>query len=449
MNGPPFVRKTFFDQRELVGAQWWHETMALSELSRRRMLNLALFGGATALVAGGGFALWRMFAREEQVFGDAVDLQRDRGWTCGATGSIDVPWPSALDAKGSLGWPGTFDRLAHELGPHAEPLQPYYVPTLFQSLAEPGNQTLRDAIKPMCSPAMRTAEAIGAAFASLFEGVAAHGTAIIVDVPGPEAVAFATGASARLDPVFLFDNWPHPSGVVPSHQTLAAALYHFPRLRETAWDRLDAPALFVLDRARLSPYAGQASLFDNRYVARMPTVQNLEKLGIAQVLYVTPDASSMVELDDLNDDFVAFRAANIDVRAMALTDFWRHPGAPDADPYWFGGRPETHWWFWRHYGWHVGDRSATAIAPSGLSAGRSYAPERRRTMFSGVGPAKTKPGDFGKVAVAPIPKNERERVGPSGGSYSESGSSTGYGGGYHSSGSWGRGGSGGGSGGGG
>ena len=62
---------------------------------------------------------------------------------------------------------------------------------------------------------MEVAYRRGKALASLFKGNAAAAM-VVVDLAGPEAVAFAAGAASAFDPVFAFDNWPHPRGVVPS-----------------------------------------------------------------------------------------------------------------------------------------------------------------------------------------------------------------------------------------
>jgi len=432
----PFVRKTFFDQRELVGARWWHESMALAALSRRNMFkSLAIIGGAAAVLGGGGWALWRASA-PPMIVGDAVDIQKARGWNLG-DGTVEIPFAQEADVGGGRGFAATFDRLAHELGPHAERLRPYYVPTLFQSLGEPGNASLIAAMRPMRSPEMVAAEALGDALGSLFDGLSARATAIVVDLPGAQAVSFAAGAARVCDPVFLFDNWPHPLGVVPAHLALAAAVFWFPRFRELSPDRKDdAPALFVLDSARLAPYRDDANQFDNRWVAKLPTADNLKELGVAHVLYVTERPGP--ELDDLNDDFVAFKDAGIDVKSVALTDFqpsedkrlWRADTA-----YWYGGSPATHAWFWHDYGWYAPSLGARAVAPTGVSRGFSYAPARRATMFSGAGPAKSKPRGFGRVSVAPVPEGHPAYAGGGGGggTYS-SDTSTGSG----SGGSWGR-----------
>jgi len=71
---------------------------------------------------------------------------------------------------------------------------------------------------------MQNAYRAGKALASLFAGVPPH-TMVIVDLPGPEAMAFAAGMAELFDPCFTFENWPHPRGVVPAHLTLAAAAF--------------------------------------------------------------------------------------------------------------------------------------------------------------------------------------------------------------------------------
>src|SRR5271170_5569626 len=75
------------------------------------------------------------------------------------------------------------------------------------------------------------------------------GAMVVVDLPGPEAVAFAAGAASAFDPVFALDNWPHPRGVVPAHQTLAAAAYCQPLFaRRASGSAAPRWPLLVLDR---------------------------------------------------------------------------------------------------------------------------------------------------------------------------------------------------------
>jgi hypothetical protein len=224
----------------------------------------------------------------------------------------------------------------------------------------------------------------------------------------------AAGIAPGFDPVFVFDNWPHPLGVVPSHLTLGALLYYRPlfvRLRAARHGQ--APPVFVLDRNRLARYTDDENQFDNRYVARLPTPSNLQSLGIRRLLYVTPDKSEMRELDDLNAEFVAFRDASIDVKVMPLTDLMR-PGEQQAHrsvPYYYGGHPQTHFLFWSTYGWHPSARRLPSpvqrAAPPlpQLSRGAEYRPTPRPTIFAsrtlggGAGIGKQKPSGFGRVSV--------------------------------------------------
>src|SRR5207253_363541 len=100
-------------------------------------------------------------------------------------------------------------------------------------------------------------------------------------------------------PVFLFDNWPHPHGVVPAHLTLAAAVYYQPLFARAKTEPTRAgkvQPVFVLDRTRLTTYVDDATQFDNRYTAKMPTTANLKTMGVAKLLYVGPNAIDRFEL---------------------------------------------------------------------------------------------------------------------------------------------------------
>lgn len=319
----PFQRKVMTRQAGLIGAQWWNEGLsAMSDpVSRRKALQaLAVFGG---VVAVGGIALASSGEDEYLELHDALQMQRERGWNFGATddtlsfsGQANVPLkPQELSA------------LSTELAPKQDALKPFYQATLFQSVS--ASPSLANALRPINTPEMTAAFNQGQALASLFEEQpeAALATAVLVDLPGPESVAFATALAGRFEPVYTFDNWPHPVGVVPAHLTLAAVAYHQPTLRELAQKRtLPTPPVFVMDRQRLTPYTDQETQFDNRYMARMPSAEQLRKLGIKHVLYVAPGGKPpFQELDDLNEDFVAWRTAGLDVKLVAASDFQPDP----------------------------------------------------------------------------------------------------------------------------
>ena len=239
----------------------------------------------------------------------------------------------------------------------------------------------------------------GKALASLLDkDPRAKDVSVVVDLPGPQAVAFAAGASGVLDPVFLFDNWPHPRGVVPAHLTLAAAAYYQPLFASAKATRpKGARPMFVLDRKRLASYTDDASQFDNRHTARLPSATNLAGLGTKTVLYVSPNAVDRQELDDLVDDFLSFASAQIALKILPLTAFDAGAGA-QGSPYFYGGSSTTHPQFWTHW----------SAPPSGLATNevQSYTPTPRTTPFSTGTPTPTsstsrpRPTNFGTVPVA-------------------------------------------------
>jgi hypothetical protein len=407
----------YADSDDLVGARWWQESLhrsAPDRISRRNaLLALALTLGP---VAGGGLLAWLLSGRDEvDITMDALELQRREGWNVGhAAASLSFPNPSAVDIDGGTGWRDALTTLRADLAPAQTSLAPFYVPTLVQAPADPGNASLRSTLTPV-SPAPENRDVLrGEAIRSLFEDPhTPEDVAVIVDVQGPTSVAVAAGMAPLFDPVFVFDNWPHPLGVVPSHLTLGSVLYYRPlfmRLRAGRTGR--APPAFVLDRNRLARYTDEETQFDNRYVARLPTASNLQALGIRRLLYIAPDKSDMRELDDLNADFVAFRDASIDVKVMPLSDLMRPAQQPaQRTAYYYGGYPHTHFIFWNAYGWLSSAPRQPALVqrtPSPLpqvSRGAEYRPALRPTIFSsrivggGAGIGKQKPSGFGRVSV--------------------------------------------------
>ncbi|HVJ90822.1 MAG TPA: hypothetical protein VM580_13545, partial [Labilithrix sp.] len=313
----------------------------------------------------------------------------------------------------------TLETIASDLAPADAKLTPFFVPTLFQSptalpKATPAGETdapafapLKDALVPIDTPAMKTAFEKGRALASLLDNDAqAKDVTVVVDLPGPEAVAFAAGASGVLDPVFLFDNWPHPRGVVPAHLTLAAAAYYQPLFAKARTSRpAGARPMFVLDRKRLAAYIDDASQFDNRHTARLPSAAILGNLGTKHVLYVVPNAIDRQELDDLADDFLAYGPAGLGIKVLPLTAF-----APVSQPmslgpevkgtyngpYFYGGSRDRHPTFWTHWSSPSSDLATNDV--------QSYRPKPRATLFSSGAPTSSaprpRPPNFGMVPVA-------------------------------------------------
>jgi hypothetical protein len=195
---------------------------------------------------------------------------------------------------------------------------------------------------------------VGEAFARLAGG--RPGTAALVDLPGPEAVAFAAGAALAFEPVLLLDNWPHPHGVVRSHRTLAALAYYQPRFATAAAERAGFAPVFVLDRSRLSPYSEETNRFDNRYYARPPALDALANDGIRIFFYVVSSPSALPEPDDLAA--LAAGEPRVEVRALAVSEFESDPTAGHPERVDYGGSVRADAAFWSDYG----------AAPDGVSA---------------------------------------------------------------------------------
>jgi hypothetical protein len=420
----PFERTAFSNKPGIVGARWWQESMSIAHdpIARRQALSQLMLVGAAVTTLGvvgsvvcaagaasGGDSDHRVEPR------DSLAAQREFGWDFAARGQALTFDGQVLAAYS----PPALDTMASDLVPAQALLRPYYVPSLFQSPPATPRTVVQDdtipfiplklTLRPIFTAPMDAAYRRGKALASLFAGMGAD-EAVIVDLSGPESVAFAAGAAERFDPVFAFDNWPHPRGVVPAHKTLAAAAYYQPLfIKQRSARRGASPPMFVLDRARLSPYSDETQQFDNRHVARLPSSANLRSIGVKRVLYVTPDASTTRESDDINADMVSYAAAGLDVKMIAATDFNPDPGqrsaaipagtTPDEwPPYYYGGSADTHYWFFRNYPWGNPPRPPKS-QPSRVSTGYAFSPSARSTPFSGSGMVRPKPPSFGAVPV--------------------------------------------------
>jgi len=363
---------------------WWREakTYAFDPRYRLSLLRRFSFLGLGLGTVGCAETAWLSSARgdpgaawtEES---EAEDVGRDlaRPW--------HFPGAVSTDARRSGRWLAMLPNLEAHFAPVQDVLWPFYRPTLFQTLA-PGQDTeLRGVITPIYTTDMCRAYQRGLHLLSI---LARKGpppdTAIIIDAPGPEAVATAAALAAAFDPVFVFDNWPHKRGVVPSHLTLAAALYFAPVLDDLkAAPSARRPPVFILDSNRLSPYFEAAADFDNRYTVEVPQAEEFKQLGIRHLLYVTGRVRP-TELDDLNDDFITLADRGLDIKLLALDDLRRASGdqACEAEdnhdePYLFGGDEETDRQFWDWYAPDSG--SLDVFLPVWLGSRAQYHPSHR------------------------------------------------------------------------
>jgi hypothetical protein len=369
--GEEFEQDVKIDKPGIAGARWWHKSLQAEDrtVQRRGVLKgLAVAGGAIGAISLLGITIATLSDDSgEKVAVEkrkSLQMQKQFGWDFGARGKglvfdgvSEAPFVrSDLEKLGTVLTPKLYAK--------------YHVPTLLDSLysqpamalpAPPDGspaldsapfQRLADVIFPVVTAAMRRAYRVGEALSRLCRQ--APQTAILVDLPGPEAVAFAAGACDRFEPVLLFDNWPHPHGVVPSHLTLAALAYYQPRFAEQTAGRDAAKPLFVVDHARLLPYSEESDRFDNRYFARMPNLQMLARDGVNLLFYVVASPAELSEPDDMNaslasDTTTTSQSPGVTVRSVALSDFGTTSTAPGEATEYYGGSADTDGSFWVNY----------------------------------------------------------------------------------------------------
>lgn len=355
---------------------------------------------------------------------DAIELQKKEGWNAGSTDKkLTFTGKTSTDSQGTMDWSNfnTSAALLKAWGVKNSAWQPYTVPTLVQALDQP---SLKGEIGPVFTPAMRTAYSRGLGMREILQKTKnPETTMIVVDIPGPEAVAYAAAIADVADPVITFDNWPHPLGVVKSHETLGAMLYYAAEVSAKAAKRpANAPGVLVLDANRIAADVDPDTQFDNRYVAKIPTADKLQGMKTTNVIYAVPDKGVTAERDDLNDDFASYKEKGINVSMIALSDFTPDPKEQQADSaaalagggtttthhtvYHYGGSPFFSPWFFYHYPVFIGAGipAASRLPATGLR-GSTYSPARRPTMFSGrtvgggSGVGKQRPSGFGRVST--------------------------------------------------
>jgi hypothetical protein len=387
---------------------WWQP------LTRRQFAAGGV--GLAAAAALAGVATTQVGCSSDQESEeDSLALQRKHGWAVGQeTKPLVIADQTGVDSRGGADWrryasPGA---LIAALTPAAAEWRPFFVPTLIQALGQP---TLQARLLPVSSPWMRDAygrgEAIGRDLLAATESP--RSTLVVADLPGPESVALAAGLASTAHVVTTFDNWPHPLGVVKSAETLGALLYHAADLHaRRASVPAGAPAVFVLDANRLARFDDPDTQFDNRYPARLPDAAGLKARGVRALLYVVRDRTVEREADDLNDLFVEYRGAGIQVALLPANDLQRAAG-PGGVRYYYGGHPHTHFYFFAYYpffGYRPTLVARTRVAFVGTPrapgfARVAYSPVARPTVFSGrrmaagAGVGRMRPSGFGRTSV--------------------------------------------------
>jgi hypothetical protein len=391
----------------------------------RRSLGKGLAWGAVLAMAG--VTVYQLASDDDkEVSEDSHGLQEKEGWNVGSTDKLlSFEGSSLTDSRGRnlTGYDPNY--LISVYQPRDPQWQPFFVPTLIQSLSQ---QSLNGQMRPVFDGQMRETYQRAEALRNLISQTPNPSqTLIISELPGPQSVALgaAMADTARLVPVF--DNWPHPLGVVRSHETLGAMAYYAGEIDEKRSKLKDnAPAILLLDSNRLTPYTDQDNQFDNRYLAKLPLADQLKQRGVQQVIYLVKDESQKEELDDINQDLVEWQKQGINVRMLRMSEF-----KPVDEPtqttvagattttqqrhYYYGGYPWASWLFFSHYGYGYprdygvyrdGRYTSIPRPTTGQTYNPpTYRPASRSTVFSSArvggasGVGKTRPSGFGRTSV--------------------------------------------------
>lgn len=394
----------------------------------RRSVGKGLAWGAVLAMAG--VTVYQLADDDDsEVSEDSLDLQKKQGWNIGSTDkTLSFVGATMTDSRGNLYRAFDPNYLISVYQPRDPQWQAFFAPTLIQSLSQP---TLNSQMKPVNAPAMAdTYERAGALRNLISQTPDAKKTLIISDLPGPESIAVGAAMADTAHLVPVFDNWPHPLGVVRSHETLGAMAFYAGEIDEKRSKLSEnAPAMLLLDSNRLTPYTDQDTQFDNRYLAKLPPADQLKQRGVQQVIYLVKDQNQAQELDDINEDMVEWQKQGVNVRMLRLSDFkpYDEPAQTVASGasttssstvhrnYYYGGSPWAHWWFFSHYGYGyprevVVYRDGRSVPIPRPSTGPTfdppnYRPTSRPTIFNSsrvggvTGVGKTRPSGFGRSSV--------------------------------------------------
>jgi len=397
----------------------------------RRSVGKGLAWGAVLAMAG--VTVYQLAGdSDSEVSADSFDLQKKEGWNVGSTDKfLSFDGSSLTDSRGKnlTGYDPNY--LISVYQPRDSRWQPFFVPTLIQSLSQ---QSLSGQMRPVFNAQMRETYDRGAALRNLIAQTQNPSqTLIICDLPGTQSIALGAAMADTAQLVPVFDNWPHPLGVVRSHETLGAMAYYAGEIDEKRSKlKENAPAILLLDSNRLASYSDQDTQFDNRYLAKLPPADQLKQRGVQQVIYLVKDENQKEELDDINDDLVEWQKQGINVRMLRLSEF-----KPVDEPtqaavtgttavagttttvqrnYYYGGSPWASWMFFNHYGYGyprevIIYREGRSVPIPRPTTGQTYnpptyRPTSRPTIFSssrigGVsgGVGKTRPSGFGRTSV--------------------------------------------------
>jgi hypothetical protein len=395
----------------------------------RRSLGKGMAWAAAIGMAGVSLYKFAAGGSSEASF-DSLALQQKEGWNVGSQDkTLSYEGATIYDSRQKLWSAADQNFLIATYQPHSAQWQPFFVPTLIQSLAQP---SLNSQIRPIYTREMREAYERAEGLRNLIsQSPDANKTLIISDLPGPASIALGAAMAETAQLVPIFDNWPHPLGVVRSHETLAAMIFYASEIAEKKTKTNDqSPVVLLLDSNRFVPQIDQDTTFDNRYMAKLPATDKLKERGIQQVIYLVKDQNQTKEMDDINDDLVEWEKNEIPVRMLRLSDFKLVEEPVQASTttgttepvvqrnYYYGGSPLMTWLFFSNYG-YLAPREMVVMRdgyrntiPRPTSPERyappSYRPQSRPTIFNAsrigtspgaTGVGKTRPTGFGRTSV--------------------------------------------------
>lgn len=410
---------------------WFQQDVSRRSATKRIGKGMAWAAGLGLV----GLTGYKLFSSDEaEVSQDSLELQKKEGWNIGSTDrklNFDPTFTSATASVADSDWKQYLDpnKLIAAYQPGSATWQPYFVPSLIQSLAQ---TSLREQIKPVKTTLMEQTYDQATALRELLSQSANAGESLIVaELEGIQSIAFGAAMADFAHIVPVFDNWPHPLGVVRSHETLGAMIYYAKEIEDKKAKVQDkAPAVILLDSQRLNAYTDEENQFDNRYLAKLPSANDLKQRGITSLMYVVKDDKRKEEMDDLNDEFVELEKQGISIRFLRLSEFkpaddTLAAGTAPAtttgttstvrNHYYYGGSPMYHWWFYNHYYYNPYPYAYTSFGGTRYNYSRpttaypyqtpSYRPVSRPTMFSGTrvggasGIGRNRPSGFGRTSV--------------------------------------------------
>jgi hypothetical protein len=295
-------------------ADWFKQDVSRRTASQRIGKGMAW----TAALGAAGVSVYKIASSgDSEVDKDSLELQKQEGWNIGSTDK-QLAWSAAnvipADSLGQTNWNTYLDpgKLIAAYQPANSQWQPFFVPTLMQSLAQP---SLRSQMRLYQTQEMFETRARAEGLRELLsQAENSAQTLMIADLDGDESVALGAALADTAHLIPQFDNWPHPLGVVRSHETLGALTYYAAEIEQKkAKLKADAPALLLLDRQRLSEYKDADNQFDNRWLAKLPPPDQLKQRGVTSVMYLVRDERQASELDDINEDFVEYEKNGIQV----------------------------------------------------------------------------------------------------------------------------------------